>query len=207
MSATEEDKWRVFCAIDLPANVRKRIADHIARLQEQAPEARAAWNRDENLHLTLKFLGDIATTRVPALSRAAERAAGAVQAFELIVAGCGSFPPRGPARVLWIGIEDPTGRLAQLYQALENECAKEGFAREERAFHPHLTIARLRKPQGARRLAEAHKLLGFEPVEFRVNELRVIRSELLREASRHTVISRHASLQTNTPRMNTDSHG
>jgi 2'-5' RNA ligase len=176
----------------VPATVREHIADHIAQLKNSVPDARASWARDENLHLTIKFLGDTPIARAEALSQAAARAVATIQAFELIVEGCGSFPLHGPARVLWIAINDPSGNLAQLYRELEKECAGEGFAREERVFHPHLTIARLRKPQGARRLAEAHKMLGFEGIAFRVSELRVIRSELLPEGSRHTLISKHA---------------
>ena len=101
--------WRVFVAIDLPAEVRRHITLHAARLREQLPEVHASWNREENIHLTLKFLGDLPISKVEALSRAAERAAGLVQPFELRVEGCGSFPPHGAPRVLWIGIDDPTG--------------------------------------------------------------------------------------------------
>jgi 2'-5' RNA ligase len=184
--------WRVFVAIDLPAEVRRHITLHAARLREQLPEVHASWNREENIHLTLKFLGDLPLSRVEALSRATERAAGLVQPFELRVEGCGSFPPRGAPRVLWIGIDDPTGNLAQLYRALEDECAQEGFSREVRSLHPHLTVTRLRKPHGARRLAELHNQIGFERMAFVAEDLRVIRSELSPQGSRYTVIARHA---------------
>ena len=93
--------------------------------------------------------------------------------------------------MLWIGIDDPAGTLNQLYRALEDECAREGFAREQRQFHPHLTVARLRKPQGSRQLAELHKEIGFERMAFTAADLRVIRSELSPQGSRYSVISRH----------------
>jgi 2'-5' RNA ligase len=92
---------------------------------------------------------------------------------------------------LWLGVTDPTGGLAQLQHRLEDECAGCGFPREERPFHPHLTIARLRSPEGARRLAALHKEAGFEATVFSVSELIVLRSELGAGGSRYFEISRH----------------
>ena len=186
----ETEQWRCFVAIELPTDIRKRLIEHIARLRNSVPEVRASWIREENLHLTLKFLGDIPVTRVAALSNAAQRAR-TVDKFELIIGGCGTFPPRGQPRVLWIGIEDSSGKLSRLHQALEDQCATVGFDREQRPLHPHLTIARLRQPQGSRRLAELHKEFGFRAESVVVSELSVIRSELRSEGSKHTVISRH----------------
>jgi 2'-5' RNA ligase len=92
---------------------------------------------------------------------------------------------------LWLGVNDSSGKLKGLQAKLDDECLRLGFEKEERAFNPHLTIARLRKPQGARALALAHKEMGFEPMNILVSELLVIRSELSSEGSRYTVISRH----------------
>jgi 2'-5' RNA ligase len=183
--------WRVFIAIELPHDVRARLAKHIDNLRSAMPEVRAGWSREQNLHLTLKFLGDIPVTNVEQLSAAASIAASRVEPFEIVVEGCGVFPPKGQPRVLWIGIDDPSEKLTELYHALEEECAKAGFAREPRTFHPHLTIARLRKPQGSRRLAALHEEIGFNRVAIRGSEVSVIRSELLSEGSKHTVVSRH----------------
>jgi 2'-5' RNA ligase len=189
--STPDESWRVFIAIELPASVRKKLKDHLEHLRESVPDARASWSREENLHLTLKFLGDTPVSRIETLSQVAKRAASNVIPFELIVSGVGAFPPRGQPRVLWIGIEDLSGQLGKLQQALEDECNKEGFARETRPFHPHLTIARLRRPQGSRQLAALHEEMGFEAETVRASALVVVRSELRSEGSRHTVISRH----------------
>jgi 2'-5' RNA ligase len=167
------------------------VQTHIARLRESVPKARASWNRDDKLHLTIKFLGDIDIDRVPALSLAAERAVAGIKPISLIAEGCGAFPDRGRPRVLWIGTVDEDEGLARLNQRLETECAAQGFAREERAFRPHLTIARVRQPAGALELADAHRQLGFPPLKFEANELVVIRSELSGAGSRYTDISRH----------------
>jgi 2'-5' RNA ligase len=187
-----EERWRVFCAVELPSEVRSRAAEYVARLRDAVPDARASWPRAENLHLTLKFLGEIARSRVEMLSNAASRAAQNSQAFKLTIEGTGSFPPRGTPRVLWIGVVDSSGGLARLQSRLEDECAGAGFKREERPFHPHLTLARLRAPQHARELAKLHQETGFAAIEFSVTELVVMRSELGTGGSRYTKISEHS---------------
>jgi 2'-5' RNA ligase len=184
--------WRVFCAINLPPAAHERVQQHINRLRASVPDARASWNRDDKLHLTIKFLGDMGPERIADLSLAAAQAVSGMKPFALAAEGCGAFPPHGEPRVLWIGIVDAAGELARLHERLEEQCSARGFKREQRPFRPHLTIARLRRPQDARRLATSHKELGFVRAEFSISELLVIRSELGTEGSRYTEISRHA---------------
>jgi 2'-5' RNA ligase len=93
--------------------------------------------------------------------------------------------------VLWIGVSDPSGNLSALQQRLEDEYAIEGFEKEDRVFRPHLTIARLRRPEGARRLADAHLQMEFRPSEITLSELIVFRSELSSKGSKYSAISRH----------------
>jgi 2'-5' RNA ligase len=191
-----DESWRVFIAIELPARVSQKLKAHIDRLRESVPEASASWSRKDNLHLTLKFLGDTPVSQIETLSQAAKQAASEVSSFELVVKGCGAFPPRGQPRVIWIGIEDPSEQLGKLHRTLEEECAQVGFAPEQRPFHPHLTVARLRKPHGSRQLAVMHEEIGFEAETVGVSALAVVRSELRSEGSRHTVISRYEFGQT-----------
>lgn len=187
-----ENPWRVFCSIDLPAEVRGRVAEHISQLKHTVPETQASWSRPENIHLTLKFIGEIPQTRVEQLSEATSRAVIGIGPFKLKLEQTGTFPPHGPPRVLWIGITDCDDQLNELYARLEDECAREGFKKEPRRYHPHLTLARLRKPHGARTLAAAHHELKFKPAEILASELLVVRSELGRNGSKYTIISRHA---------------
>jgi 2'-5' RNA ligase len=188
---SRQPHWRIFCAVDLAINARASLMKHINRLREAVPDAQASWSREENIHLTLKFLGEIQTPRVNSLSSSATRAVAAFSPFQITVEETGVFPKPGTPRVLWIGVKDVSGKLAELHNCLEEECARAGFAREERPFHPHLTIARLRKPQGVRTLAAAHEEMRFEAVAVAVAELLVIRSEPSGAGSRYTVISRH----------------
>jgi len=192
VAQSNNETWRVFCAIELPSLVLEKISEHITRLRAAAPDSPASWSRPENVHLTLKFIGEIAQIRVSDLSQAAANAVAGFSPFEIVIKETGSFPKRGTPRVFWIGIEDHSGQLAQLQAKLEEECLRLGFEKEVRAFNPHLTIARGRKPQGARALATAHKEMGFPSTEVCVNQLSVIRSELSSKGSNYTTISRHA---------------
>lgn len=191
MAYDESERLRLFCAVPLSEEVRERAVRHIELLRERAGDVRASWERPEKLHITLKFLGEIEPSRVEALSLAAERAALQTNSFTLSIEGAGAFPPRGLPRVLWLGIKDETGNLSGLQQSLEREAEREGFMRDERAFHPHLTIARLRRPEGARQLASLHQQTGFEAVSFHASKLLVIRSDLGPKGSRYTEISEH----------------
>jgi len=192
LAVNPEMLWRVFCAIELPEKVRELLGKHIAQLKGAVPDARASWGRDSNLHLTLKFLGEIPQHSVGDFSEAASRAVRGVQPFSIRLEQTGIFPAAGQPRVLWIGVDDSRAKLAELQARLEEESDRTGFAREARPFHPHLTIARLRKPEGARTLAAAHQRLEFAPLDIVVSELVVIRSELSSAGSKYTVVSRHA---------------
>jgi 2'-5' RNA ligase len=186
---------RIFCAVDLPEDVRVRVAAHISRLREAAAASslKISWERAEKLHLTLKFLGELETERVAALTRAAESAAERVEKFTLTLAETGAFPASGNPRVLWLGLRDETNRLAALHERLEEECVRENFPREARPFHPHITLARIRIPNAsARHLAKLHRETLFEPASFNVNEFIVMQSQLgTANGSRYTPLSKH----------------
>lgn len=184
------DTWRVFCAIDLPPDLKQKLADHIDQLK-RTTDVNSGWTRPKNIHLTIKFLGNISPSGVAKLSEAASRAVKSVRSFKLSAAHCGVFPTHGSPRVLWIGITDSSGDLGRLHARLDEECEAAGFPKETRAFHPHLTLARIRNPANARGLAVAHRGLEFPSTEFEVNELLVIRSELGQGVSKYTTISRH----------------
>lgn len=183
------EEWRTFCAIELSAEVRAQLQDHVRRLREAVPEAAASWSKPENVHLTLKFFGNVPKDKLTRISNAASRVAS--EPFTIEIGGAGVFPKASRPQVLWIGVKDPSGQLTELQRRFEEECAKEGFAKENRAYKPHLTIARLRHPEGARKLAETHLQTKFSPIEIRVNEVVLFRSQLSPKGSIYTVISKH----------------
>ena len=183
--------WRLFCAIELPSDVRARLHDHVRHLRAEVPDVAASWTRVDNIHLTLKFFGNVEVKRIADISGAASRATQQFSAFEIEIGGTGVFPKPGRAQVLWIGVKDSSGKLLALQTQLESEFASLGFEKEDRAFKPHLTIARLRRPEGARQLADAHLKTDFPPQSITLTELVLFRSELSSKGSQYTAISRH----------------
>jgi 2'-5' RNA ligase len=189
--ADQARRWRIFCAFELPESLRLRLAKHATTVREAVPEAAASWSRPENIHLTVKFFGNVDEAKVPLISAALQRAVREFGPIEIQVGKTGVFPRASRPQVLWIGIEDPSGGLSRLHARLEDECGREGFPKEERAFRPHLTIARIRKPDNASRLADTHLRMEFAPVEITLSELVLFRSELSPKGSKYTAISRH----------------
>ncbi|MFN2577352.1 MAG: RNA 2',3'-cyclic phosphodiesterase [Pyrinomonadaceae bacterium] len=200
-----ETTYRTFIAVEIPNGIRRRVTKHIDQLRSQVPDVRASWTREDNLHLTLKFLGEVPIARIPILSNAVAEASHDMKPFRLIVSSCGAFPARGRPKVLWIGVEarnaglmpasspseTQASSLHVLQETLEHHCETAGFDREARAYQPHLTIARLRDSRGSRELAEYHQRAGFPQQAFTVSELVVFRSELSSKGSKHTALSRH----------------
>jgi 2'-5' RNA ligase len=200
------ENYRTFIAIELPADIRLQIKTYVDQLRSAFPGVRASWSREDNLHLTLKFLGDVPVSRIDDLSQACAEAAGKVDPFELAISGCGTFPPHGKPKVLWIGVRyagvpsasgslaptsDTRDPLVSLHLTIESGCAAAGFARESRPYHPHLTIARIREARDSRALAEHHQQCSFAAQMFRVAEIVILRSELSSKGSKHTPLSRH----------------
>ncbi|HEX6729974.1 MAG TPA: RNA 2',3'-cyclic phosphodiesterase [Pyrinomonadaceae bacterium] len=189
--STQESTWRIFCAIEIPAEVQRRVLAHADHLRAAAPGVHASWTKMDNIHLTLKFFGNVELDKISNISKAADEVARHFSPIKVRVDGTGVFPKHGPARVLWIGLNDPAGMLVDLQKEFDDVCTAEGFAAEDRAFHPHLTVARLRSPQGARAVGECHKETKFEAIDFTAAELTVFRSELSSKGSKYSVISKH----------------
>ncbi len=140
---------RAFIAIDLDAELKTTLQDLVLKLKRTGADVR--WAGAAGMHLTLKFLGEIGAESVSAVEAVMGAAAAAAPRFPLVLRGTGTFPEGGNPRVLWAGFEE-TPSLETLQRALEDGLEREGFPREERAFHPHLTLGRVKGPS---RLREA----------------------------------------------------
>ena len=182
---------RLFCALEIPAEVAKAVAIYVEKLADEFANVKASWERAGRFHITLTFFGHIEETRGSVISEAAEKVSQSTQPFSLSLNEAGVFPGPNFPRVLWLGVKDPPGRVTALHGRLEEEFAREGFAKDTRPFHPHVTIARLRMPRSARELAAAHTSRGFESVKFEVNRLVVVQSQLDPHGARHTIFSGH----------------
>lgn len=188
----------------MPEESKRAVGDYAAHLKRADAARYWRFSPIENLHLTLKFIGEIPPARIDALCEATARATEDAKPFRLRVAGLGAFPPRtARPRALWLGLEepdatdanDPTPALSQLQRKLEDECFRSGFPREEKTFHLHLTLARARRaahgesPPRTLRPQELEQKIGrFAPIELAVQSLTIYRSELSPQGSRYTPV-------------------
>jgi 2'-5' RNA ligase len=135
-----ETELRLFIGLEIPAEVRDTVALKIGTLKPRLPAAR--WVHQDNFHFTLVFLGEANESRLPDLQGALTPVFGAWSSFRLQLEAAGSFPPRRPARVLWIGLkEDEVIRKlqAEVWRAVDSVLDLEA---DWKPYHPHLTVAR-----------------------------------------------------------------
>jgi 2'-5' RNA ligase len=148
---------RIFIALDIPPEIRARMSEYMERARRLAPAARFA--RLEGLHVTLKFVGHVSDARVEEIKTALRPVKAAP--FTVKFENAGFFPNPKAARVFWIGV-DGGGALPGLASAVDAALEKLGIAREEKAYHPHLTLARA----GSHPLRELQPLLQETPPAF-----------------------------------------
>jgi len=135
---------RAFIAVEIPSEIHKAIESKTALLRAALDASLVRWVPTDNVHLTLKFLGDVSPANVEMLSQMLSVEVGQHATFALKFGGLGSFPnPRRP-RVIWIGIQAPAG-LEALQHGIEAAAATLGYPSEERPFSPHLTIGRVKQ--------------------------------------------------------------
>jgi 2'-5' RNA ligase len=153
---------RVFLGIGLPADVREAIASATAKVR--GLHAPVAWTPPKNLHITLNFLGDILPERVAVVDRSMRAVASGIGPFSLTAEGGGAFPGTRNPRILWVGFLEPLELVRQLQQNMENALSGDGFPREDRPFHPHITVGRTRgalPPAWGERFVQALSGKGF----------------------------------------------
>jgi 2'-5' RNA ligase len=134
---------RLFIAVPLPEKFTVFLKETQGHLQNSKINFR--WVPVRNIHLTLKFLGDVEKSAIAEIAAKMDAAAVAVTPFTLTAEGVGGFPSLRKPRVLWVGLGEGTCRLAALQSRLEGKLASIGFKKERRRFHPHLTIGRARQ--------------------------------------------------------------
>ncbi len=183
-------KIRTFIAIDIPVRQKEQMANLQRRLRELG--GRVSWTRPEGVHLTLKFLGEVEEGQLPQVAEAVRRATRGVAPFEVNIQGTGAFPDFRRPRVLWVGIEEPSGRLKVLAQAVERELRGLGFPPEGRDFSPHLTLGRVKDPRGMEPVVRALRQEEFAGGSFAVHEVLVMRSDLKPTGAEYTALHRIA---------------
>ncbi len=172
---------RSFIAIELPAELQQAIVGATAHLQTALPRPLIRWVTPQNIHLTLKFLGEVSPANLERLADALRLEAENHPAFRAAVGGLGVFPtPRRP-RVVWIGFDAPAD-LVRLQRGVEAVCARLGYPAEERAFSPHLTIGRVAQTASPAEMERIRQTLQTTAVaalgEFLVDAVHIFKSDL-----------------------------
>lgn len=144
---------RAFVAIEIPESAKSFMKETGAALKRV--DADVKWVRPEGIHLTLKFLGDVRSDLIPTYEKDLGPVLREFQPFEIRISGMGAFPHLRRPRVIWVGLEDPSGTLVPLVQRVEDVFLLHGFKKEKRGFNPHLTLGRVRSDKGQYDLVEA----------------------------------------------------
>ncbi len=150
---------RAFIAIELSSHVCEAIQKQTSRLRQSLGNDVIRWVPTQNMHLTLKFLGDISSSHLDFLKQMLTREADSCPPFDMRLGGVGCFPNQRNPRVLWIDIHAPAS-LVSLQRGLEAGASRLGYKPEERAFSPHLTIGRVRQTTGLSDLQKIRAVLG-----------------------------------------------
>ena len=180
------DRLRLFIAADLPSSLLEKLDEAVAPLRSRPELETARWTRPANQHVTLKFLGWVGPGAVDQIVAAASSVAASHTPATITLTGLGVFPSERRARVLWVGLDDPTGVLAALASDLDAALGPLGFEPEKRAFTPHLTLARFKPPASVAGVLFERPEVA-EPA-FRLDHLALYRSHLHPKGARYEAL-------------------
>ena len=179
---------RAFIAVELPLDVRQVIYEATSKLRQQVGTL-VRWVSIDNLHLTLKFLGDVSPANVDMISQMLRAETGLFNCFELRLSGLGSFPNLKRPRVIYIGIQAPLA-LETLQRGIESASRRLGYEAEERGFSPHLTLGRVKQNVTATEQQVIRRALEDTKIDFlgtaRVDSVQLFKSDLRPSGSVYT---------------------
>jgi 2'-5' RNA ligase len=185
------EQIRSFIAVELPDETKLKLKQLEAQLKSGRRYA-MKWVAPDSIHLTLKFLGNIAIDRTGEITGAIEEAARGISPFQVNVTGLGVFPNSKRVQVTWVGLDGQTEKLVQLQQNIESGMEKLGFIPEKRRFTPHLTVARFRdhaSPGERQDFGQLIASISFDAGPFIVDSISLMKSQLTREGAIYTRIS------------------
>ena len=186
------EQIRSFVAIELSEEAKKGLT-RLRKELERDEHRFVKWVAPGGIHLTLKFLGNIPSNRVTEITEGIEKAAQGISPFLLEISGLGAFPSLKQARVFWVGIGGELDKLSTLQQNIDSALAALGFAKEERPFVPHLTLARIREGASPPERMSFGELVGSTVFEdkypVKVEGVRLMRSQLTPAGALYTCLS------------------
>lgn len=179
---------RAFIAIKIPEDIQEKLKGIQEKLKQSA--VHVSWVKPENIHLTLKFLGNIEENQIPDIGSKLEESVKVVSPFQLQIGYAGAFPNIRFPRVVWIGVtDDEASSLKTLQAELESQLAKLGFKKEKGRFQPHLTLGRVRSQKNRSNLLRAiESIINIWVGEVYVDTVYFIRSELKSTGAEYTDI-------------------
>ena len=178
---------RAFIAMDVSEDVRRRLEELRKHLERFGKDVK--WVPVENVHITLKFLGNIEETRVNGIKEVMQSLACRTKPFTLKAKGTGCFPSIKKIRVVWAGLAGELDKLVFFQRELENNLQKVGFPKEDRTFKPHLTLGRMKSPRNDASLARAIvDNASFESDEFTVDHVTLYKSILKPSGAKYEVL-------------------
>jgi 2'-5' RNA ligase len=183
---------RTFIAVELDAELKGNLGALQDRLRDQVAPRSVRWVRLDGIHLTLKFLGDTPSEQVETVKAALAKAATEVGPFTFTVGGLGCFPNTRQPRVVWVGLQEPTGTLKRLRDAVEAHVAPLGFPTEKRAFNPHLTLGRVQRRASKSEVREIGEVVAASNIgaldEMAVTAVSYIKSDLKPSGAVYTML-------------------
>lgn len=186
---------RTFIALELNEALQRYLSGIIRQMASALPNLR--WVDPSGIHLTLAFLGELSDEQLAEAMRATETAAQSIAAFDYRLAHVGVFGSQRHPRVIWVGIEEPSGTLLRLHRVLNHELEQRGFDVDLRPFSPHLTLSRVKatlKPeeiQTLQRFLDDKRRFMASPV-YQVSHVNVMKSELSRTGAKYTCLKAYS---------------
>ena len=183
------NKIRTFIAIEIPPHIKKEISEIQRHLMVR--DTRISWPKPDNIHITLKFLGDVDASAIAPIARVVEEAVEQIPPFNVKIGGVGTFPSGSKPRVLWIGAKSEDSLLVKCAESIDSNLGELGYEKETRAFRAHLTLGRVKSQfkidEVLERLNESR---DFECDDFRASEITVVQSTLHASGAIYTPLKR-----------------
>ncbi len=178
---------RLFVAVPFPDEIKNQLGKLIDDWRKNGDKV--GWMKKENLHLTLKFLGETSIDQLEPLKKGLAENLTGEAAFNFSLSGAGAFPNLNRPRVLWVGVTDGKEKLADLAQKVEQATVPLGFAPEERGFSAHLTLGRVKDSRLSGVLLGQVRTCAFEAKNVIVSEVVLFQSELAPGGSIYTPLA------------------
>ena len=180
---------RTFIAIPVPESVFVLQGNLKNTIEKKTGKVR--WVKRDQLHLTLKFVGDTPEESIDDVRGVMQKVSNQMTPFKIFIQGVGCFPKIERPRVMWVGLDGEIDKLNQLVTAVHDGLDPLGFPRDEKEFHPHITMARAKYPQKKTPDISSFLNTTYDPIPFRIEKIQFISSELFPNGPVYTILGTH----------------